>query len=118
MGYFYIVLTILLSAYGQVVLKWRLSQLGELPAGFEKWIFLLKSIFDPYIFSSFLSAFLASLAWMAALSKFQLSYAYPFMSLSFLVVLLLSYVFLNEALTLSKILGITLVIIGLVIASR
>ena len=118
MGYLYIFLTIILTAYGQVILKWRLNQLGGLPEGFDKWIFLIKSIFDPFIFSSFFAAFLASLTWMAALSKFQLSYAYPFMSLSFLFVLLLSFIFLNEALTLQKVLGIVLVIIGLVIASR
>src|SRR5689334_3838041 len=100
MGYLYIILTILLSAYGQVILKWRINQMGELPQGMDKWIFLLKSLFDPFIFSSFLAAFLASLTWMAALAKFQLSYAYPFMSLSFLMVLLLSYFFLSEALTL------------------
>jgi uncharacterized membrane protein len=118
MGYIYICLTVLLTAYGQVILKWRLDQLGGVPDGSEKWWFLFKSIFDPFIFSSFLAAFIASLTWMAALTKFQLSYAYPFMSLSFLVVLLLSYFFLNEVMTIQKIIGIVLIMIGLVIASR
>jgi hypothetical protein len=96
MGYIYITLTILLTAYGQLVLKWRMNLLGELPeALLDKLIFLVKAIFDPYIFSSFFAAFIASLTWMAALSKFDLSFAYPFMSMAFVVVLIASYYMLQ-----------------------
>lgn len=111
-------MTILLSAYGQVILKWRMNTVGSLPEGMDKWWFLFKAVFDPYIFSSFLAAFLASLTWMAALTKFELSFAYPFMSLSFLLVLILSYFFLNEMMTLQKAIGFALIIAGLIVASR
>jgi multidrug transporter EmrE-like cation transporter len=119
MGYIYIVLTILLTAYGQLVLKWRMNSLGELPeALLEKLIFLVKAIFDPYIFSSFFAAFIASLTWMAALSKFDLSFAYPFMSMAFVVVLIASYFMLNEPLNFNKIAGMLFIVMGLIIASR
>src|SRR3989337_1285094 len=91
MGYFYIFVTIILTVYGQIILKWRLNQLDALPEMFTaKLVFLVKALFDPYIFSSFFSAFVASLAWMAALKEFELSKAYPFMSLSYLCVLVIS----------------------------
>lgn len=119
MGYVYILLTVLLTAYGQLILKWRMNAIRELPTPFlEKFWFLFKIIFDPYIFSSFFAAFLASLTWMAALAKFELSFAYPFMSLAFIVVALCSYVFLNEPLTISKTLGLLLIVVGLIVASR
>jgi multidrug transporter EmrE-like cation transporter len=119
MGYIYIVLTILLTAYGQLVLKWRMNSLGELPkALLGKLIFLVKAIFDPYIFSSFFAAFIASLTWMAALSKFDLSFAYPFMSMAFVVVLIASYFMLNEPLNFNKIAGMLFIVMGLIIASR
>jgi multidrug transporter EmrE-like cation transporter len=119
MGYMYIVLTILLTAYGQLVLKWRMNSLGELPADFaDKFFFLIKAVFDPYIFSGFFAAFVASLTWMAALSKFDLSFAYPFMSMAFVVVLAASYFLLHEPVGFTKILGMILIVIGLVIASR
>jgi len=44
-------------------------------------------LFDPLIFSGFASAFIASFFWMAAMTKFELSYAYPFMSRVFVLVL-------------------------------
>lgn len=51
MGYVYIFLTVVFTVYGQLILKWRLNQLGDLPQLFsDKFFFLLKSIFDPYIF--------------------------------------------------------------------
>lgn len=118
MGYLYIVLTILLSAYGQVIIKWRLNTMPALPDGFlDKILFLLSAIIDPFILSGFVAAFLASLTWMAALTKFQLSFAYPFMSLSFLVVFLLSVFFLNEPFTTKKMIGLALIIVGLIISS-
>lgn len=119
MGYVYIFLTIILTVYGQIILKWRLNQFGELPLlFFDKMIFLLKSLFDPYIFSSFFSAFLASLAWMAALKEFELSKAYPFMSLSFVCVLILSYWLFKETLSTQKIIGSILILLGIIIISK
>lgn len=65
-----------------------------------------------------LAGFLAFLCWMAAMTKFELSYAYPFMSLSFLLVLILSAVLFREPMTIAKTVGVTLVVVGLIIASR
>lgn len=117
--YLYIFATICFTVYGQVILKWRISQFGSLPSGFlEKPKFLISLLFDPVIFSGFVAAFLASLAWMAAMTKFELSHAYPFMSLNFVVVLLLSGWLLSEAMTLQKALGVVLIVLGIVVAAR
>lgn len=119
MGYAYIFLTIILTVYGQIILKWRLNQLEALPELFMQKVFLLiKFLFDPYIFSSFFSAFLASLAWMAALKEFELSKAYPFMSLSFVGVLIISYWLFKETVTIQKILGSIMIIVGVILVSK
>lgn len=117
--YLYIVLTIFFTVYGQLILKWRISKFGPLPSdSVEKFKFLIGLLFDPAIFSGFAAAFLASLAWMAAMTKFDLSHAYPFMSLNFVVVLFLSVWLLGEPLTLSKALGIAMIVVGTVVAAR
>ena len=118
-GYIYILLTLLLTAYGQLILKWRINLLGTFPDQFKLQLcYLGKALIDPYIISSFIAAFLASLTWIAALTKFEISYAYPFMSLSFILVLVFSYLLFNEPLTLNKIMGIILIMVGLYFASR
>jgi drug/metabolite transporter (DMT)-like permease len=117
--YLYILATIGLTVYGQLILKWRIAQLGSLPLEFtDKIKFLFGLLLDPAIFSGFAAAFLASLAWMAAMTKFELSHAYPFMSLNFVVVLLLSGWLLSEPINIQKTVGIALIILGTVVAAR
>lgn len=117
--YLYIFATLVFTVYGQLILKWRIAQFGPLPAELaDKLKFLLGLLFDPAIFSGFAAAFLASLAWMAAMTKFDLSHAYPFMSLNFVVVLLLSGWLLSEPLTMQKSLGVGLIVFGTIIAAR
>lgn len=72
LDYLYIVATIVFTVYGQVILKWRIGKLGALPPeALAKLKFLVMLLFDPAIFSGFAAAFLASLAWMAAMTRFE-----------------------------------------------
>lgn len=119
MGYIYILATLLLTVYGQLILKWRLNAMDPFPAGWKQQMgFFFTALTDLYILSGFVAAFIASLTWIAALTKFNLSYAYPFMSLSFILVLILGYFFLNEPFKLTSLAGILLIIAGLYLASR
>lgn len=117
--YVYIFSTIGFTVYGQLVMKWRISQFGSLPEGStDKLKFLFSLLFDPFILSGFSAAFLASLAWMAAMTKFELSHAYPFMSLNFVVVLLLSSLLLNESISIYKCIGVGFIVLGTLVAAR
>jgi multidrug transporter EmrE-like cation transporter len=117
--YLYILFTLLLTVYGQLVLKWRINFHGDFPSGFKlQLLYLGKALLDPYILSSFLAAFLASLTWIAALTKFELSRAYPFMSISFILVLVFSSFLFNETITFNKLAGVLLIMTGLYFASR
>jgi uncharacterized membrane protein len=117
--YSYIAATIGLTVYGQLILKWRITGLGNAPANSPTRLHFLASLFlDPLILSGFLAAFLASLAWMLAMTKFDLSHAYPFMSLNFVIVLLLSGWLLSEPISLQKTLGVLLIVVGTVVAAR
>ena len=119
MGYFYIFGTIFFTVYGQIVLKWRINGIGTLPENFsDKVWFLVKLLFDPWVFSGFFAAFIASFFWMAAMTKFDISYAYPFMSSAFVLVFLLSVVLFQEPLTWQKLIGLSFIIIGIIITSR
>lgn len=119
MGYFYIFGTIFFTVYGQLILKWKIDRAGSPPeAGVEKLIFLFKLLLDPIILSGFLSAFIASLFWMAAMTKFNISYAYPFMSLSFVLVFVLSIFLFQEPVTMQKVIGLALIVLGIIVTSQ
>ena len=118
-GHIYIALTLLLTVYGQLVLKWQMGGVGPLPEGHgDKLWFLLRQFSNPWIIGGLAAAFLASLAWMAAMTRFDLNYAYPFMSLAFVIVMLFSVVFLGEQLNFARVAGTVMVVTGLIVIAR
>jgi len=119
MGYVYIFGTVFFTVYGQLILKWRMSMHAGLPEPLlDKFVFLIKLLLDPFIFSGFISAFIASLFWMAAMTKFDVSFAYPFMSLAFVLVFIFSVILFNEPFNWHKVTGLVLIIIGILVTSR
>jgi multidrug transporter EmrE-like cation transporter len=119
MSYVYVLCTVLLTVYGQIVIKWQVLQAGALPAdGGEKIAFLARLMLNPWILSGLAAALLASVTWMAAMTKLPLSHAYPFTTLAFVLVIVLSGVFFNEAITPLKIAGAALVVLGIIVGSQ
>ena len=119
MGYLYIFATIAFTVYGQIVLKWRINDVGSLPDGMlDKILFLFKLLFDPWVFSGFFAAFIASFFWMATMTKFDISFAYPFMSAAFVLVFLFSIVLFHEPISWQKVAGLLLIISGIILTSR
>ena len=119
MGYFCIFLTIVFTVYGQLIIKQQVNAVGGFPAGGPELIaFLLKFMVRPWVVSGFVAAILASVSWIAALSRFELSYAYPFMSLNFVVVVALSFWLFQEDLNSFKLIGLALICVGVLIVSR
>src|SRR5258706_10043932 len=107
MSYVYISATVLLTVYGQLIIKWRVLEAGALPqASSDKALFFARLLMDPWVVSALAAAFLAALAWMAAMTKLDLSHAYPFVSLSFVLVLILSALFFAEPMNGYKIAGV------------
>jgi drug/metabolite transporter (DMT)-like permease len=118
--YFYIFFTLLFTVYGQLILKWRLSNLKVILPELvtDKLIYLIKLVLDPFIFSGFIAAFIASLFWMAAMTKFEITHAYPFMSLAPALVFLLGVFVLNESFTLGKVIGLIIIMLGIFITVK
>lgn len=118
MAWVYVATTILLTIYGQIILKWQLLRRGALPVSVGgKLNFFTHLVLDPWVLSALLGGFVAVLTWTAALSKLELSRAYPFTALSFMMVLVLSGILFGEPITAAKVLGVGLVIAGLVVGA-
>ena len=119
MPYIYILFTVVLTVYGQLVVKWQVSLAGALPVSSgDKIIFLAKLLINPWILSSMACALLAGMSWMAALTQLQLSHAYPFIGLTFVMVLVFSGILFQEPITWVKIAGVSLVVAGIALSSQ
>ena len=119
MSYVYVMCTVLLTVYGQIVIKWQVAQAGALPDdAAQKIEFLARLLLNPWIMSGLAAALLASITWMAALTKLPLSHAYPFTASAFVIVILLSGFFFSEAITPLKLAGVALVVLGIIVGSQ
>ena len=78
----------------------------------------IKSIFiffDPFIFGALIMLFFATVFYLFALSKLPLSIAYPMLSSGYVLVVLMSKIFLKEKVSLRRWLGVFIIIIGIFI---
>ena len=117
--YLYPLATLLLTVYGQLVVKWQVDRAGAMPADLGgKAAYLGRLILSPWVISVFLAAFLAAASWMVALTHFPLSRAYPVMSVSFALVLFGSAIWFGESLSWPKVAGVTLIALGLIVSTR
>lgn len=118
-GHLYIFLTITFTVYGQLIIKWQMNRAGTLPESLvQKLMFLLGMLGNVWIISGFAAAFIAALCWMATMTQFELSCAYPFISLSFVLVIALSALIFNEPITVQKVIGMVLIVAGIIIGSQ
>ena len=63
-------------------------------------------------------AVLQAIVWQQALMHYPLSFAYPFMSLVNFVILLSSAILFGEGITITNIIGLVLISIGITMLSR
>lgn len=118
-SYVMVLLTVLLTVYGQLVLKWRVLAAGLPPADATgKARFYLVLLTNPWILSAFAAAFAAALCWMTAMMKLDINKAYPFMALNFVLVGFLAVPLFGESMTWPKIGGLALVVAGLLLTSQ
>ena len=118
-SYAYIAATVLLTVYGQLVVKWQVASAAERGGDpTDRAAFLVGLLANPWVLSALAAAFGASLCWMLAMVKLDLSHAYPFVALSFVLVLFLSALLLSEPLSWLKVLGTLLIVAGVAIGSQ
>jgi drug/metabolite transporter (DMT)-like permease len=104
-----LLIAIALGAVGQLLLKSGVNALGEDVSP----IYVLKSfIKSPSIMGGFVCYGISSLFYLVSLSKLDLSYAYPMIALSYVIVAILSYKYLGEGLPTLRIVGIFVIIAG------
>ncbi|MDP3728085.1 MAG: SMR family transporter [bacterium] len=118
MGLFLVLVSVLLVDVGQLFLKYGMNQIGNLDfhAGY---IMTFVGIFsNVYVLIGAVLFVSSSLGWLLALSKVPLSYAYPIVSLGYVFVSVLSWMFFEENLSLLRIVGLSIIVGGVFFLSR
>ena len=111
--------TIILTVYSQLIMRWQVTEAGVPPSDMvAKLVYIVNLLLNPWVLSGILATFLAGVSWMLTMTKFEISYAYPFVSLNYLLVLAAGFMLFNETISTAKILGSVLVILGIVVIAK
>lgn len=115
----YIVSTILFKVYSQLIMRWQVSQAGTRPVdSIGRAQFFANLFFNPWVLSSIFAMLFAGISWMLAMRRFEISYAYPWLSLSFVLILIFGVFLFDEPFNFAKVLGTILAIAGIAIIAQ
>lgn len=99
-----------LNSIAQIFLRFGMSNLDKKLSLSMAVIFHLITNF--YVFFGATLYGMSFIVWLYVLSKAKVSYAYPFISLSYVIVAVLALLMLGEKIPLNAWLGIILIVIG------
>lgn len=114
-----ILVSVFMGAIGQTVLKLGANKLDNLSLSFRT-IFkdIIHILMVPEILVGLVLFGSSFLLWIKVLTKSDLSYAYPMVSLGYVLVALLSKFLFNEPFTVNKVIGVVMIISGVFILNR
>jgi multidrug transporter EmrE-like cation transporter len=117
--WWFLSLTILLTVAGQLLVKLGMLQVGSSPEQLSLLPqFVLRALSNRWVILGFVCAAGAAAAWIVAVSRVPLSFAYPFIALTIVLVLALSGVLFDDVAPVHRWIGVAVVCLGLVLASR
>ena len=116
--YFYMATTIIAATTSNAIIKWVMDSvtLPESISGqYAKVIVLL---LNPWVWCSIVLTLVSALSWMLVMNKVSLSFAFPFLSISYVLIFIYGRVFFDEPITPHKIVATILVIIAVIIMHK
>jgi drug/metabolite transporter (DMT)-like permease len=115
----FILFTVMTNAAAQLMLKQGMMSLAPISfEGTNPLLKLLQIVFSPWVFLG-LSTFVISMAsHLYVLSKVELSFAYPFLSLAYVAVAIFAYFIFREDLNVWRIAGIAFICVGTVLIAQ
>ncbi|MGL4649392.1 MAG: EamA family transporter [Caldilineaceae bacterium] len=115
----YILVSVFMGAIGQITLKQGMLTTGQITLsvgdiGQTLW----KIGTNPYVIIGLTLYATGTIFWLAALSRVDLSYAYPFASMSYVVMLLASWQLFDEHISPMRLVGTLVIGLGVLLISR
>ena len=117
--FIFIILTVALNAASQLLMKTGMSQVGQAEMSASKiTTWLINAALNPLILLGLFTMTISMGTHLMSLSRFDVSFAFPFISMAYVIVAGWGYFVLGEDINAMRILGITTIIIGTVILAK
>lgn len=110
---------VLLNAMAQLALKKGMSDIGQFTFSMENvWPVCLKVAFNPFVLAGLLCYVISVVIWLLVLSRVDVSYAYPLLSVGYIVTAFAGWIFFNEGLNIWRWTGIIVICLGVWLITR
>lgn len=110
-----ILLSVSLSATAQITLKLGMSSpfVQQAIASASAFSIFSSILTNGFVMGGLALYFASAAVWLFVLAKVEVSFAYPFVGLGFILTMLLAYIINGEALSVAKIIGTLCIAIGI-----
>lgn len=110
---------VILNTGAQLLLKAGMNRLGQFEFAFSKLINIGTQVMvNPFVLLGFLTYVISVLVWLLVLSRVEVSFAYPMISLGYVLNALTAYYLFGEALSISRMIGILIILCGVFLVAR
>lgn len=109
--------SVALNAAGQLLMRKGMLVVGEIDV-LQITDNILKMLLNLWLWASMICYAVSILLWMVVLSKVEVSYAYSFSSVAYILVAVSGYLWFNESLSAVRVLGIIIICFGVCLISR
>ncbi len=117
--YVLLIVAITMSVTGELLLKQGMNQVGGLSLHPSTIVAdLWRSFTSPFVLLGFVAVFGGSIFWLSVISRVQLSFAYPMLSLGYILMMIASWLFLKEDVTAVRMAGVFVICVGVVLVSQ
>ena len=114
-----ILFSVLTNFASQVMLKKGMTELPQFDLSVAAVVGnSLNIVFSPWVFFGLVTMVVSMGSHLVVLSRVDISFAYPFLGLSFGLVTLWGYFVLNESVTSLRVAGVALIFLGVFMVSR
>jgi multidrug transporter EmrE-like cation transporter len=113
-----ILFTVLTNAAAQIMLKKGMLALGPVTLEVGLIATVFRTVFNPWVFLGLATFVISMASHLVVLSRVELSFAYPFLSLAYVVVAIYAYYIFKEDVNALRVAGIGLICLGTILISR
>lgn len=115
-----LLICIFAGALGQISWKYSMNNRGQINdfGSLLQPNTIYSILTDKYIIVGLLLYVLAFLLWLGAMSTLDISFMYPMLSLAYVLTALSAFVFLGEHISLTRWMGIILIVVGCILIAR
>ena len=120
MNYFpLIMLGVLLNAGAQLLLKEGMRRIGYFEFAWANAVPIgLQVAANPFVLAGIFAYIVSVLVWLLVLSRVEVSFAYPLLSVGYIVNAVAGYYLFQENLSLTRITGILIIVAGVYLVTR